>query len=173
MSTRREIDVVIAIQLGINHTSNAWMIKHECKDFNVPFDIESQSITCKSVTTPTVALFDDKGAIRSYGFEAELQHMQLDNASNHLLFREFIWDLFCSDDTVPENLPAVNGKQMKSIDVVTAVLGYMIRHIKTKSGLQSFSYEFKYVLTLPTCSCKDSMTFMKEAAIKVTMVFMF
>lgn len=100
MSTRREIDVVIAIQLGINHTSNAWMIKHECKDFNVPFDIESQSITCKSVTTPTVALFDDKGAIRSYGFEAELQHMQLDNASNHILFREFIWDLFCSDDTV-------------------------------------------------------------------------
>lgn len=102
MSTRREIEVVIAIQLGINHTSNAWMIKYvqskECKDFNVPFDMESHS--AKSMTTLTVALFDDKGAIQSYGFEAELQHMQLDNASNHLLFREFIWDLFCSDDTV-------------------------------------------------------------------------
>lgn len=93
---------VIAIQIGINHTSNACKIicdqQKECKDFNVPF--ATQSIGTKSVTTPTVALFDDKGAIQSYGFEAELQHMQLDNASNHLLFREFIWDLFCSDETV-------------------------------------------------------------------------
>lgn len=102
MSTRREIEAVIAIQLGINHASNAYLIKYDqskdCKDFNVPYD--TQSNTTKSVTTPTVALFDDKGGILSYGYEAELQHMQLDNANNHLLFREFIWDLFCSDETV-------------------------------------------------------------------------
>lgn len=96
------MEVVIAIQLGINHTSNACKItrdqQEECKDFNVPFD--SPSNGAKSVTTPTVALFDDKGAIQSYGFEAELQHLQLDNTSNHLLFREFIWDLLCSVETV-------------------------------------------------------------------------
>lgn len=97
MSTRREIDVVIAMQLGINHTSNAYMFK-ESKQFNVPFGTKES--TCTSMATPTVALFDDKGDIKSYGFEAELQHMQLDNTSNHLLFRKFIWNLFCSDKTV-------------------------------------------------------------------------
>lgn len=172
MSTRREIEVVIVIQLGINHTSNAYVINYDqsknCKDFNVPYNkgYNTQSHAYKSLTTPTVALFDDKGAIQSYGFEAELQHMQLDNASSNLLFREFIWDLFCSDETIPENLPAVNGRQMKSIDVLTAVLDYMIRHMKTKSGLQGLSLTLKYVLTLPTCACKDSTTFMKEAAVK-------
>lgn len=92
------MEVVIAIQLGINHTSNACKIIKECKDFNVPFDTQSNGT--KSITIPTVALFDDKGAILSYGFKAELEHLQLDNASNHLLFREFIWDLFCSDERV-------------------------------------------------------------------------
>lgn len=101
MSSGMAVEVVIAVQLGVNHTSNACMIKHnpqkECKDFNVPFDTPSIGM---SITIPTVALFDDKGAIQSYGFEAELQHLQLDNTSNHLLFREFISDLFCSDETV-------------------------------------------------------------------------
>lgn len=95
MSTRREIDVVIAMQLGINHTSNAYMFKKSTQ-FSVLFGTKGS--TCTS--TPTVALFDDKGDIQSYGFEAELQHMQLDNTSNHLLFRKFIWNLFCSDKTV-------------------------------------------------------------------------
>lgn len=60
---------------------------------------------------------------------------------------------------------------MKSIDVVTAVLDHMISHIKTKSGLQSLSFESKYVLTLPTGACKDSMAFMREAAVKVSRMF--
>lgn len=99
------MDVIIAINVGINHTSNVCMIKsdkpEDCKEFNVVFDTKSNTqLQTKSDTTPTVALFDDKGAIQSYGFEAEIQHKQFDNASNHLLFREFIWDLFCSHETV-------------------------------------------------------------------------
>lgn len=101
-STRRATEVIIAIQFGLNHTSNACMIKNnqqkECKEFNVPY--ETPSNATKSVTIPTVALFDDKGAILSYGLEAELQHLQLDNTSHYFLFREFIWDLFCSEETV-------------------------------------------------------------------------
>lgn len=97
------MEVVIAIQLGKNHTSNACKItrdqQKECiLHFNVPFDTQPNGT--KSQTTPTVALFDDKGNIQSYGFEAELQHMQLDNASNHLLFRKFTLGLFCSNETV-------------------------------------------------------------------------
>lgn len=97
------MEVVIAIQLGKNHTSNACKItcdqQKECiLDFNVPFDTQPNGT--KSQTTPTVALFDDKGNILSCGFEAELKHMQLDNANNHLLFRNFTVDLFCSDKTV-------------------------------------------------------------------------
>lgn len=101
MSSGMAVEVVIAVQLGVNHTSNACMIKHnpqkECEEFNVQFDTPSIGM---SITIPTVALFDDKGAIQSYGFEAELQHLQLDNTSNHLLFRKFISDLFCSNETV-------------------------------------------------------------------------
>uniref|UniRef100_A0A8W8KJN9 Uncharacterized protein n=1 Tax=Magallana gigas TaxID=29159 RepID=A0A8W8KJN9_MAGGI len=124
------MDVIIAIQFGIRHTSNACMIKHdhpkEFEEFNVVFDTKSNTqLQTKSHTTPTVALFDDNGDILSYGFEAELQNKQFNNTSSHLLFREFIWDLFCSNETVPENLTAVNGRQMKSIDVVTAVLCHM------------------------------------------------
>lgn len=62
---------------------------------------------------------------------------------------------------------------MKSIDVVTAVLEYMIIHIKTKSGLQGLPLTLKFVLTIPTCGCTESRTFMREAAIKVIMVFHF
>lgn len=102
MSTRREIEVVIAIQFGLNHTSNTCMIKNyhkkECKEFNVTF--ETLSKITKSHETPTVALFDEKGTIQAYGVEAELQHMKLADTCNHLLFREFIWDLFCSDEKV-------------------------------------------------------------------------
>lgn len=138
-----------------------------CKEINVQFETQSNThYPIKSLTTPTVALFDDKGVILSYGFEAELQHIQLRNASNLHLFRQFIWDLFCSDKMVPENLIAENGNQMKSIDVVTAVLGHMISHIKAKTGFQSVSIAFKYVLTIPTCCCKDSMAFMTKAAVK-------
>lgn len=101
-STRRATEVIIAIQFGLNQTSNACMIKKnqqkEYKEFNVPY--ETPSNATKSVTIPTTALFDDKGAILSYGLEAELQHLQLDNTSNFFLFREFIWDLFCSEETV-------------------------------------------------------------------------
>lgn len=71
------------------------------KSSNVVFDTKSNTqLQTTSVTTPTVTLFDDKGAIRSYGFEAEIQCKTIDNKSNHFLFREFIWDLFCSDEKV-------------------------------------------------------------------------
>lgn len=55
-----------------------------------------------SVTTPTVALFEDNGtiSITSYGSEAELQNIHLADRRNHLLYREFIWHLFCADNTV-------------------------------------------------------------------------
>lgn len=99
------MDVIIAIKLGISHTSNVCMINYnqpkDCEEFNVVFDTKSNTqLQTKSHTTPTVALFDDNGGILSYGFEAELQNKQFNNASSHLLFREFIWDLFCSNDTV-------------------------------------------------------------------------
>lgn len=55
---------------------------------------------------------------------------------------------------------------MKSIDVMTAVLGYMISHIKTEAVFQGLPLTPNYVLTIPTCSCKDSRTFMTEAALK-------
>lgn len=165
------MEVIIAIKFGINHTSNTCMIKCDepkyCKEINVQFETQSNThYPIKSLTTPTVALFDDTGAIQSYGFEAELQHIQCKNTSNHLLFREFVWDLFCSDKMVPDNLIAVNGSLMKSIDVVTAVLSHMISHIKTKTGFQSSSIAFKYVLTIPTCCCKESRAFMTMAALK-------
>lgn len=165
------MDVIIAIKLGISHTSNVCMINYnqpkDCEEFNVVFDTKSNTqLQTTSVTTPTVALFDDKEAIQSYGFEAEIQSKKLDNESNHLLFREFIWDLFCSDEKLPENLNAVNGRQMKSIDVMAAVLGYMISHIKTEAVFQGLPLTLKYVLTIPTCACKGSRTFMTEAALK-------
>ncbi|XP_052673403.1 uncharacterized protein LOC128155633 [Crassostrea angulata] len=165
------MEVILAIKFGINHTSNTCMIKCDepkyCKEINVQFETQSNThFPIKSLTTPTVALFDDKGAIQSYGFEAELQHIQCKNTSNHHLFREFVRDLFCSDKMVPDNLIAVNGSQMKSIDVVTAVLSHMISHIKTKTGFQSSSIAFKYVLTIPTCCCKESRAFMTKAAVK-------
>lgn len=90
-STRRATEVIIAIQFGLNQTSNACMIKKnqqkEYKEFNVPY--ETPSNATKSVTIPTTALFDDKGAILSYGLEAELQHLQLDNTSHFFLFCDF------------------------------------------------------------------------------------
>lgn len=99
------MEVILAIKFGINHTSNTCMIKCDepkyCKEINVQFETQSNThYPIKSLTTPTVALFDDKGAIQSYGFEAELQHIQCKNTSNHHLFREFVWDLFCSDKMV-------------------------------------------------------------------------
>lgn len=165
------MDVIIAIQFGIRHTSNACMIKHdqpkEFEEFNVVFDTKSNTqLQTKSHTTPTVALFDDNGGILSYGFEAELQNKEFNNASSHLLFREFIWDLFCSNETVPENLTAVNGRQMRSIDVVTAVLCHMVSHITKEAGLHGYPFTLNYVLTIPTCACEDSRAFMREATVK-------
>lgn len=60
---------------------------------------------------------------------------------------------------------------MKSIDVMTAVLGYMISHIKTEAVFQGLPLTPNYVLTIPTCACKDSRTFMTEAALKVIKVY--
>lgn len=60
---------------------------------------------------------------------------------------------------------------MKSIDVVSAVLGYMISHIKTEAIFQGLPLALKYVFTIPTCACKDSSTFMTEAAMKVIKVY--
>lgn len=99
-----EIEVIISIKLGTNYSTNAYMIKHvdpdDRKMLNVPF--KTHTTSQMSVTTPTVALFDDNGTIciSSYGSEAELQYIHLADRSNHLLFREFIWHLFCADDTV-------------------------------------------------------------------------
>lgn len=99
------MDVIIAMQFGIRHTSSACMIKNdkpeECKEFKIMFNTKSNTYYRRmSQTAPTVALFDQTGTIQSYGFMAELQNKQLDNAGNHLLFREFIWDLFCLEETV-------------------------------------------------------------------------
>lgn len=60
---------------------------------------------------------------------------------------------------------------MKSIDVMAAVLGYMISHIKTEAVFQGLPLTPKYVLTIPTCACKGSRTFMTEAALKVIKVY--
>lgn len=60
---------------------------------------------------------------------------------------------------------------MKSIDVMAAVLGYMISHIKTEAAFQGLPLTLKYVLTIPTCACKGSRTFMTEAALKVIKVY--
>lgn len=60
---------------------------------------------------------------------------------------------------------------MKSIDVMAAVLGYMISHIKTEAVFQGLPLTLKYVLTIPTCACKGSRTFMTEAALKVIKVY--
>lgn len=99
------MDVIIGMQFGIRHTSSACMIKYDkpidCKEFKVMFNTKSNTYYRRmSQTTPTVALFDQTGTIQSYGFMAELHNKQLDNAGNHLLFREFIWDLFCLEETV-------------------------------------------------------------------------
>lgn len=98
MPTTRVFEVIFAIQLGIDHTSNS-ITFHDGKyeHLNIPFKDKSCSL---SNTTPTVALFDDKGTIQSYGFEAEHQYLKLYKTSNHLLFREFISDLFCSGEMV-------------------------------------------------------------------------
>lgn len=99
-----EIEVIVAIKLGTNYSTNAYMIKHvepdDRKMLNVPF--KTQTTSQMSVTTPTVALFEDNGtiSITSYGSEAELQYIHLADRRSHLLFREFIWHLFCADDTV-------------------------------------------------------------------------
>lgn len=97
-----KMEHIIAIKLGIHHSSNACKITSDkpkyCEEISVIFgdNIESKLNT---LTTPTMALFDDNGAIQSYGFEAEIHHYLLDNTCNHF-FREFIWDLFCSDEKV-------------------------------------------------------------------------
>lgn len=164
-----EVEVIIAIKLGTNYSANAYMIKHvdpdDRKMFNVPF--KTQTTSQMTVTTPTVALFEDS-ALRSYGYEAELRHMEPGDTTQLLLFREFIWHLFCADDTIPENLTDVNGKQKNSVDVLSSVIGYMISHVKSKTGkdIHGIPITFQYVFTLPTCSCDDSKRFMSEAASK-------
>lgn len=167
-----EIEVIVAIKLGTNYSTNAYMIKHvdpdDRKMLNVPF--KTQATSQMSVTTPTVALFEDNGTISmtSYGSEAELQNIHLADRRSHLLFREFIWHLFCADDTIPENLSDVNGKQMNSVDVLSSVIEYMVSHVKSKTGedISGIPITFKYVFTTPTCSCDDAKRFMSEAAVK-------
>lgn len=58
---------------------------------------------------------------------------------------------------------------MKSVDVVSAVLAYMDSHIKSTlcTNLHEVPITFKYVLTVPTCSCDDAKEFIKKAAEKV------
>lgn len=167
-----EIEVIMAIKLGTNYSTNAYMIKHvdpdDRKMLNVPF--KTQTTSQMSVTTPTVALFEDNGTIciSSYGSEAELQYIHLADRSNHLLFREFIWHLFCADDTIPEDLSDVNGKRMNSVDVLSSVIEYMVSHVKFETGedVRGIPITFKYVFTIPTCSCEGAKKFMSEAAIK-------
>lgn len=167
-----EIEVIVAIKLGTNYSTNAYMIKHvdpdDRKMLNVPF--KTQATSQMSVTTPTVALFEDNGtiSITSYGSEAELQYIHLADRRSHLLFREFIWHLFCADNTIPENLSDVNGKQMNSVDVLSSVIEYMVSHVKSKTGedISGIPITFKYVFTIPTCSCDDAKRFMSEAAVK-------
>jgi hypothetical protein len=63
---------------------------------------------------------------------------------------------------------------MKSVDVVSEVLAYMDRHMKSKlEKVDIGSIIFTYVLTVPTCSCDDSKGFMKEAAEKVYFFFIY
>lgn len=93
-----KMEYIIAIKLGIHHSSNAYKMTSDREDVNAIFENHMESER-KTLTPPTMALFDDKGAIQSYGFEAEIHHYLLDNTCNHL-FREFIWDLFCSDEKV-------------------------------------------------------------------------
>lgn len=95
-----EAKIVLAITLGVNYSANAYIIKHETtedrKVFNVPFN---NPITNELVNnTPTVALFNDQNTFDSYGFEALHKYIHHENMSECLIFREFIWDLFCADD---------------------------------------------------------------------------
>lgn len=93
-----EAQIVLAITLGVNYSTNAYIIKHGTTDdrnvFNVPF---RNPITNELMNnTPTVALFNDRNTFDSYGFEALHKHIQHENTSECLIFREFIWDLFCA-----------------------------------------------------------------------------
>ena len=96
------MQVVIAIKLGTNYSTNAYMkvsgYGEDQKMFTVPF--RQQTVSQLSITTPTVALFTDRGELEAYGFEAELKHAVPGKSENHMLFREFIWNLFSANDTV-------------------------------------------------------------------------
>ncbi|XP_062597873.1 heat shock 70 kDa protein 12A-like [Saccostrea cucullata] len=160
------IKIIIAIKFGTNYSTNAYMINdgrtEDPKLFTVPF--QKHATSSMSLITPTVALFTEYGVFQSYGFDAEYQNLQQGGNDKHLLFRDFIWDLFCVSDEVPKNIKAVNDKEMKSIDVMSAVLSYMDGHIKAMIEERSIGVSLKYVLTVPTCSCNDSKDFMLEAA---------
>lgn len=171
-----EAKIVLAITLGVNYSANAYIFKHgktedRNKVFNVPFN---NPITDELVNnTPTVALFNDQNTFDSYGFEALHKYIHHENMSEYLIFREFIWDLFCADnlnndEQVPENLVTEDGRKMKAIDVMSAVLRYMASHVIsiTADESQGASFSFEYVLTLPTYSREDSRRFMTEAAVK-------
>ncbi|XP_061177392.1 heat shock 70 kDa protein 12A-like [Saccostrea echinata] len=161
-----EIEIIIAIKFGTNYSTNAYMINdgrtEDPKLFTVPF--QKHATSSMSLITPTVALFTENGVFQSYGFDAEYQNLQQGDKNKYLLFRDFVWDLFCVNDEVPKNLKAVNEKEMKSIDVMSAVLSYMDGHVKVMAGKHSIDVSTKYVLTVPTCSCNDSRGFMLEAA---------
>ena len=93
------MQVVIAIKLGTNYSTNAYMkisgYGENQKMLTVPF--RQQTVSQLSITTPTVALFTDRGELEAYGFEAELKHVVSGKSEN---FREFIWNLFSANDTV-------------------------------------------------------------------------
>ena len=58
---------------------------------------------------------------------------------------------------------------MKSIDILSSVLTFMVDHVKRETGemIDQEPIHFKHVFTLPTCSCAGARTFMTQAAEKV------
>lgn len=68
----------------------------------------------------------------------------------------------------------MNGKQINSVDVLSSVIEYMVSHVKSKTGedISGIPITFKYVFTIPTCSCDDAKRFMSEAAVKVICILL-
>lgn len=127
-----EAKIVLAITLGVNYSANAYIFKHgktedRNKVFNVPFN---NPITDELVNnTPTVALFNDQNTFDSYGFEALHKYIHHENMSEYLIFREFIWDLFCADN--------LNNDEQVHVDHCRR-LAFFVKYIKGKVNNKLF-----------------------------------
>lgn len=173
--------LVAAIDFGTAYSGYAFSSRFDFNEDPLRIKAHKWSSDLISEKNPTSILFDNNKELVAFGYEAEKRFTELSNDNRHkdfYYFQRFKMQLYHHNkDAKNKQLPItklllsdISDKTMPAMDVFSAAIKYMKKHLLDKlseeKNTEIEKEEIRWVLTVPAIWNDTAKYFMRDAAVK-------